>query len=127
MNAKETMQALLDGKTLRYNKYGMDIRYRLDGEGNLLHICKEGQDILKSWTLSGVEVYEEYPLTFEQALREMLDGKIVEVGRLDPNLRIRYRFNHNFSCFEFYSASDGKWWRTRISECEQICKWKVVE
>ncbi|MBQ7405311.1 MAG: hypothetical protein IJV90_02700 [Candidatus Methanomethylophilaceae archaeon] len=127
MNAKETMQALLDGKTLRYNKYGMDIRYRLDGEGNLLHIWKEGQEILKSWTLSGLEVYEEYPLTFEQALKEMLDSKVVEVKVSNTDLRIPHRFNREISCFEHRSTCDGEWWETHISECEQKSKWKVVE
>ena len=88
---------------------------------------------IEGWRLSPDDlnritgVVEEYPLNFEQALRAMLDGKVVEVERLDFKPRFPHRFNRELSCFEFYSTSDGKWWMTHISECEQICKWKVVE
>lgn len=125
MNAREAMQALLDGKTLCN---GNSNHYKLDSDG---YIISKGDISAGNWYSTDIlcmnGVVDEYPLTFEEALREMLDGKVVEVERLDPNLRFRHRFNRELSCFEFYSTSEDKWWMTHITECEQSCKWKVVE
>lgn len=121
MTARETMQALLDGKTLRYNRHGMDVRYKLDDKGNLLHIYEGNQMVLNSWTLSDLEVYEEYPLTFEQALRAMLDGKIV---KSDCYPLLKQRFHDG--CFE-YNEDDAEWMDSYFSFVEQKAKWKVVE
>lgn len=120
MTAREAMQALLDGKTLR--KDGVVITPAVWGL-----LMKFNNGTCERITLEDCEVVDEYPLTFEQALRAMLDGKVVEVERLDFIPRFSYRFNRELSCFEFYSTSDDKWWMTHISECEQSCKWKVVE
>ena len=120
MTAREAMQALLDGKTLR--KDGVVITPAVWGL-----LMKFNNGTCERITLEDCEVVDEYPLTFEQALRAMLDGKIVEVDRLDHKSNVSYRFNHESSWFEFYAISDGKWWMTHISECEQSCKWKVVE
>ena len=131
MTAKEAMQALLDGETLKRDDPWCLIK--LDDKGNLVK-CDTKYPLKKNefkdfCTLIGTMngTYEEYPLNFEQALRAMLDGKIVEVDRLDHKSQVSYRFNHESSCFEFYATSDGKWWMTHISEHEQICRWKVVE
>lgn len=124
LTARETMQALLDGKTLRYNRCGMDVRYKLDDKGNLLqtHGCSYVE--LRSWTLSGVEVYEEYPLTFEQALREMLDGRIVMCESIDEHA---YRFRNGM--FEGSTKWDRftDWVSCSIFTDVQRAKWKVVE
>lgn len=127
MTARETMQALLDGKTLRYNRHDMDVRYKLDDAGNLLQTHGCSYVVLRSWTLADLEAYEEYPLKFEQALRAMLDGKVVEAEHSDPERRFHHRFNRDLSCFEYYSTEGCRWWSTHITECEQKAKWKVVE
>lgn len=130
MTAKEAMQALLDGRTLERDDPWCLVK--LDDKGNLVK-CDTKYPLKKRefkdfCTLIGTMngIYEEYPLNFEQALRAMLDGKVVEVERFYTNLT--YRFNHELSCFESYSTSDDKWWTTHIPECEQsCCKWRVVE
>lgn len=122
MNAKETMQALLDGKTLKCEY--VDVRYKLDDEGNLLYINRTGQNVLKNWTLADLEIYNEYPLTFEQALREMLDGKIVACR--EPFPKYVYRFHNG----RFESAHESnfftKWEQESMSSFMQNIKWKVV-
>ena len=130
LTAKETMQALLDGRTLERDDPWCLIK--LDDEGKIVMCTSinplEKGEFTERYTLINKmdRIYEEYPLNFEQALRAMLEGKVVEVERFYTNLT--YRFNRELSCFEFYSTSDDKWWSTHIPECEQsCCKWKVVE
>lgn len=122
LTARETIQALLDGKTLRYNRHGMDVRYKLDDEGNLLqtHGCSYVE--LRSWTLAGLEVYEEYPLTFEQALRAMLDGKTVMCEVFDDR---EYLFSDGWFRFQYHDDDwfQADWFEMRVRDA----KWKVVE
>lgn len=122
LNAREAMQALLDGKTLKC-EYA-DKYYKLD-DTNLLHKNRDGWHVLGDWTLSYMDVYDdEYPLDFEQALRAMLDGKIVMRESSDEH---EYRFRNGM--FE----SSTEWDRfTRWEPCTmftdvQTAKWKVVE
>ncbi len=68
-------------------------------------------------------IVEEYPLTFEQALRAMLDGKIV---RCDLRLHLKQRFHDG--CFEFKEDdADDEWLDSYFPYEEQKAKWKVVE
>lgn len=130
LTAKETMQALLDGKTLECDHPWYLIK--LDDKDNIV-VCnsinplEKGKFTERYTLISKMDrIYEGYPLNFEQALRAMLNGKVVEVELSYTNLT--YRFNHELSCFEFYSTIDDKWWMTHIPECEQsCCKWRVVE
>lgn len=128
MTARETMQALLDGKTLMEEFNSKPSLYKLDDEGNL-EASHNRSDWWKvnCWTLSHMIIYKEYSLTFEQALRAMLDGKVVEAEHSDPERRFHHRFNRDLSCFEYYSTEGCRWWSTHITECEQKAKWKVVE
>ena len=119
LNAREAMQALLDGKTLRYGP--RDVCYKLDEDGDLVCTSKGVQNVLTVWTLSDLEVYNEYPLTFEEALRAMLDGKIVG-SDLYPRLKQRF---HD-GCFEC-KEDDAEWRDTYFAHVEQKAKWKVVE
>ena len=122
MNAKEAMQALLDGKTLKCEY--VDVRYKLDDEGNLLYINRTGQNVLKNWTLADLEIYDEYPLTFEQALRAMLDGKTVMRKSSDEH---RYRI-HNGTFESSTERGDFTDWELcTIFANTQKAKWKVVE
>lgn len=119
LNSREAMQALLDGKTLRYES--KNVCYKLDEDGDLLYTSNGVQNVLTVWTLSDLEVYNEYPLTFEQALRAMLDGKIVRSDRY-PYLKQRF---HD-GCFEC-KEDDTDWRDTYFAHVEQKSKWKVVE
>ena len=119
MNAREAMQALLDGKTIkttdnckvRLDEYDWLVIDNCDGMGwkamPILNWCKG--------------VIEEYPLTFEGALRAMLDGKIVE-GELHSDI---YRFSKVLG-FEHLDY-DNQWMPCEIEVPEQNAKWKVVE
>lgn len=119
LNAREAMQALLDGKTICHGGYRTNLTDR-----GLTREC--GGCVWSVFTLEGSEIVEEYPLTFEEALRAMLDGKVVESG---DALRSRYRFNKESSCIEWrnkrYTAE--KWTVGGVDISEQRAKWKVVE
>lgn len=131
LTSKEAMQALLDGKTLeRDNPWYL---VKLDDKGDIV-VCnsmnplRKGEFTERYTLINNLDrIYEEYPLNFEQALREMLDGKVVETRVSHTDLRIPHRFNREHSCFEYYSTCDGEWWETQISEPEQKSKWKVVK
>ena len=122
MNAKEAMQALLDGKTLYKRTHDGRYLFKLNEDGQLetkfedkLHIgnCLN--------TIDGI--YEEYPLTFEEALRAMLDGKVVEC---EATSILRQRFCNGQ--FEYMSISGSNWGLSEyLREKEQKAKWKVVE
>lgn len=119
MKARETMQALLDGKTV----YDADEsnHFKLYSDG---YIYAKGLLTGERWHITQMlcmDIYEEYPLTFEQALRAMLDGKIVE-GELHSDL---YRFNKVLG-FEHLDCDD-RWMQCEIEVPEQEHKWKVVE
>lgn len=121
--ARETMQAFLDGKTLRYDLHGMDIRCKLDDKGNLLQICDGGPRVLESWLFNNIKgIVEENLLTFEQALRAMLDGKTVQCEDTEG---YEYRFNPRDSCFEY--SFDEDWHDGCVGLSEQKSMWKVVE
>lgn len=111
LTARETMQALLDGKTLR--KDGVVIT---PAEWGLL--MKFDNGTCEQILLGGCEVVEEYPLTYEQALRAMLDGKVVE----SSDEFSRYRFDKGFE----YSSICG-WQPCVMNVALRNYKWKVVE
>jgi len=117
LTAKEAMQALLDGKTLR--KDGVVITPARWGL-----LMKFNNGTCERITLEGCKVVEEYPLTFEQALREMLDGRIMMCGTSE---RYAYRFRNGV--FESSCQDDEftRWERCAIFVPMQGSKWKVVE
>ena len=117
MTAREAMQALLDGKIVT----GFNTEWKLNGFGGLIVKGIDG------WNPSGNDlnyitgVVEEYPLTFEEALRAMLDGKVVKCESL-----INSRRFHDGE-FQFMN-SRGEWIQVNWFENElQKGKWKVVE
>lgn len=122
MNAKEAMMALLDGKIVT----GFNTKWKLNDLGELV---VKGID---DWNPSGnalnyiIDVVEEYPLTFKEALKAMLDGKIVES---DVSKR-RYQLMSIYEYHETYvEVSDESCTPilTEIKLSEQIGKWKVIE
>lgn len=119
MNAREAMQALLDGKTIR-REDGVVIT---PAEWGLLMKFDDGT--CEKIVLEGCEVVEEYPLTYEQALRAMLDGKVVMCK--EPFHGYAYRF-HN-GRFEDSHVNDcfTRWEQCGMPSFRQDSKWKVVE
>ena len=120
MNAREAMQALLDGKTLYDNIYRC---WRMDDKGRLQMKWGDNGEWIESDTMwnDSCRIWEEYPLTFEQALRAMLEGKVV---RSDLHPHIKQRFYDG--CFE-YNRDDAEWRDSYFPLGEQKSKWKVVE
>lgn len=121
MNAREAMQALLDGKTMYLDKD--KALYKFDCDGNLMVNASYTKGWVPWLNFEGIEIYEEYPLTFEQALTAMLDGKIVMCSEPFP---YAYRF-HN-GRFESAHVSDcfTKWEQEGMPSFKQNAKWKVV-
>ena len=123
MNAKEAMQALLDGKTLCNGNWN---HYKLDSDG---YIISKGDISAGNWYSTDIlcmnGVVEEYPLTFEQAVRAMFDGKVVASNR-SSNVKLRFRkgmFEHMY-----VNIPDSGWYITqRFDVDEQKAKWQVVE
>ena len=124
MTARECLQALLDGKILRDGDY----RYwRMSDEGEL-QTKWEARD---NWICAGViwnggcTIQEEYSLTFKDALKAMIDGKIVE----SENSKCKY-FLASACGVTFAEMTEDEPNRiliTTIKVPEQIGKWKVVE
>lgn len=121
MKGFESIQALFDGKTLTQLYFG-DM-YKLDDEKQL--VSKELGE--KKWKLCMIpyntlftmefEEYTEYPLDFKAAVREMLDGKIVE----SKDTKTLYRLWVNG--FQLWSKDYQQW-----AYCQVKGLWfKVVE
>lgn len=121
MNAREAMQALLDGKTLEDHANN---QFKLDNCGTLIVRKSRG-----SWTTlvnlfnTRLHVVEEYPLTFEEAIRAMLDGKVVECELNSASTPRRFHDGvFQFRCY------DKEWVQVNCFEgAAQKAKWKVVE
>lgn len=118
------LRLLLEGKTLRSFD---DTLYRVHN-GKLAISYNEGLNWYNDSEMNNIEeVLGEFYLTFAQALRAMLEGRVVMSEAPIAELRLQYRFNCERSCFEYRTRSDGDWKATHIGESEQKSKWKVVE
>lgn len=124
------MQALLDGKTIYCERNGEHVvrhEFKLSDDGTILgwqSYDKEWNRV--PWLLNRIEgTVEEYPLTFEEALRAMLDGKVVMCK--EPFHGYAYRF-HN-GRFEDSHVNDcfTRWEQCGMPTHRQNGKWKVVE
>ena len=115
MTTKKAMQALLDGKTLRNG--GVVIT---PAEWGLLMKFDDGT--CEKIVLEGYKVVEKYPLDFEQALREMLNGKTVMCEVFNDR---EYFFSDGWFRFQYH---DDDWLQTDWFEGRmRDAKWKVVE
>lgn len=129
MNAREAMQALLDGKTLERDDPWYLIK--LDDEGRivacdskLLMNCDLGFSDCHTLISDMDRIYEEYPLTFEQALKEMLNGEFVQS---EYEINTLFRFNSGQSCFEDLTPPSYRWESiSTIWSNLQKGKWRVV-
>lgn len=117
MTTEKAMKALLEGMTLR--KDGVVIT---PAEWGLLMKFDDGT--CSKIVLEDCEVVNEYPFDFEQAVRAMLDGRIMTC---DANDWYAYRFRNGV----FESSRDWDyypmWERCSIYIPLQEAKWKVVE
>lgn len=128
LTAREAMQALLDGKTLERDSPWYQIK--LDDEGKVVacdsrYLLEKGIGFADCHTLiSDMDrIVGEYPLTFGEALRAMLDGRVVEP---DYDGGLHHRFNKDHGCLEFYSKAEGAWNRCGLDVSEQEAKWRAV-
>lgn len=113
LTAREAMQALLDEKTLR--KEDVTI---IPTEWGFRMQADDG--VYKDIILRDCEVVE-YNLTYEQALRAMLDGKVV----MNAESEFKIRLSKETSCFEM--GNWGEWEPDAITVDEMQSLWKVVE
>lgn len=119
ITAREAMQALLEGKVVT----GLNTKWKLNGSGELI---VEGVD---GWNPSGNDlnhissvVDDEYPLAFEQALKEMLNGKTVMCEVFNDR---KYHFSDGWFRFHYHDDewTQADWFEMRMRDA----KWKVVE
>ena len=123
MNARECLQALLDGKIIRDG----DGRYwKMSDEGELQAKWEEKDDWIRAGAIwnGDCRILEEYPLTFKDALKAMIDGKIVE----SEDSKRRYRLMNAYGFPETFVQVGDESCTTILAEIklpEQIGKWKV--
>ena len=128
LNAKEAMQALLEGETI-YCHNGEDLhKFKLMDSGELWGWYTPYDTWERvPWLLNSIEgVYEEYSLTFKEALKAMIDGKVVEsdVSKHRYHLMNVYGYHETFVQVGDESCTTIL---TEIKLSEQIGKWKVIE
>ena len=121
MNAREAMEALLEGKIL--TAYGT-VDYRLNDTGIIEHRghTAPAWHEYPTFMNNNPKIVEEYPLTFKEAVQAMLDGKIC-VSSYYPKSWIRF----GDIGFEFRNPPCDKWRKGYLQYVEQDSKWKVVE
>lgn len=126
LTAKEAMQALLDGKIVCQMDYDLEYThmFKLSEKGWIVERFNDGWCASSYPPLNDIEDaieddIEKYPLTFEEALKAMLDGKVVESQRCNNPTR--------FHDGKFEYLCDDTWFFTDIQKFEQESKWKVVE
>ena len=125
MTAREAMQALLDGKGVVSDQ---DLLYWLTEQDRLVFRRVQGFVEYDSSEMNQiVSIYGEspdYSLTFEEALKAMLDGKTVMRENSDEHA---YRFRNG----TFESSTEGdcftEWESCTMFASIQKVKWKVVE
>ena len=120
MNAREAMEALLEGKTLCTENY----KYKLNDEGNVVESFTMKDDWHNICTfINNSKLKEEYTLTFKEAVMAMLDGKIV-VSEYYSGLRNKFedgQFLHSIKYEYDWDITHG------FENGEIEGKWKVVE
>lgn len=82
MNAREVLQALLDGKTLREEFMTRDYRLiRLNDNGDIETMVRGNVDVHRTMpyvTFENVEIWIPYTLNFARALEGLISGKSVQ-------------------------------------------------
>ena len=122
MNAREAMEALLEGKIL--TAYGT-VDYRLNDTGIIEHRghTAPAWHEYPTFMNNNPKIVEEYPLTFKEAVMAMLDGKIV-VSEYYSGLRNKFNDGKFFHAIAYEHDWDVTY---EFSYGETVCKWKVVE
>ena len=122
MNAREAMEALLEGKTL--TAYDT-VDYRLNDTGIIEHRghTAPAWHEYPTFMNNNPKIMEEYPLTFKEAVMAMLDGKIV-VSEYYSGLRNKFedgQFLHSIKYEYDWDVTHG------FENGEIKGKWKVVD
>lgn len=119
MNAREVMQALLDGKTV----CRCDIQYKLIDNELMTKWFSMNEWYHAPWDLNneGVEIVDEYTLTFKEAMQEAINGKKIVCNRRPVYM---YSFNPAGKLIEITPCGSDI---ASISDVLIKAKWKVVE
>ena len=117
VNARECMQALVDGKTLR--RFDVFIKLDEDGDITINGDIPDYGDLGKlNFNADFWEVTEEYPLTFREAMQEAIKGHKIAHETYYKDIFFfdkigRLRCNHETYGEGFVSITDkhvtGKW------------------
>lgn len=82
MNARETLQALVDGKTIREELLTGDYRLiRLNDDGDFETMARGNTNVYSAMpyiTFENVEIWVPYTLNFAKALEGLISGKSVQ-------------------------------------------------
>lgn len=126
LTAKEAMQALLDGKIVYRQCKGDINKFKLSDDGTLDWCTSYDNWAPVPWMLNSIEgVFEEYPLTFREALKAMIDGKAVESEYSKCRYILASACGVTFA--EVTKSEHSRLLITEIKVPEQIGKWKVIE
>lgn len=124
MNAREVMQALLDGKTVEFT-IG---KLKLDENGTILAMWHHDECHDTEWHEADMlmnnpnfKIVEEYPLTFKAAMEEMANGKKVSPDSNTDDAAYLYDPETNV-VWRVYNGI----WEPAIFLNANV-KWKVVE
>lgn len=120
MNARECMQALVDGKTLR--RFDVFIKLDEDGDISVNGDTPDYRELGKlNFNADFWEVTEEYPLTFREAMQEAINGKKIVCKRRPERV---YSFNPAGKLIEI-----GPWGSdiASIGDISINSKWRVVK
>lgn len=124
VNARETLQALLDGETIIGDNGYL---WKLDEYDELVYRKPKKE---KKWVSSYLvfngdcEIYTECTLTFEEAIIEMLKGRTVMREDCEE-----YAYRLHDDRFESACSDDEftEWGPCEIPEQVRASKWKVIE
>lgn len=128
MNARETLQALLDGKTVYRDMNGVIHKFKLTDKGAIVTRNTLLPDLgwtQVPWMLNRIDgVVEEYPFTYGQAWDAMLDGKVV---MCEASEKYAFRFRNGVLEHSCQDDEFTMWENGVVLLPLQESRWKVVE
>ena len=128
MNGKNLLKALIDGETLTVSDFSL--RLRMEEDGTLLKLV-HGEN--RGWERTSIDfnlfvsqelqIVETYDLTFEDAVKSILEGKTVACES-DPRIRIRMLEGIIYStCVGKDTVIKG----LNVSEKDMRSGWRITE
>ena len=125
MNAREALQALLDGKILTESfSAGIGRLIRLNKNGDIETLGERGtavHRVMPCLTFENTKIWENYPLTFVKAMKALAEGHHVE----SEISKVRF-FAYNGKMYVSCEGDDDDDVRGITAE-EVAGMWRVVE